>query len=227
MDLTPAPALNPFGTGGGGGTIGGLGEESPRFAFGGAEPDGNLGGGLGGVNDGRSTSASRDLAGALEDVNKEEEPKPLPLVYFANPPGVAICGGVITGGHGIRRCCLQPVIPGTGGCGTGSHKTKAAVAARGWHLTVVIRGNLRAGLVDKRLERDDILEEDSEIFSTEAHSAVGWLTRFQTSKLAKLGAGISLRAQTATGIPAYVGIREYAGSAISWRPLVLCARGVG
>jgi hypothetical protein len=66
----------------------------------------------------------------------------------------------------------------------------------------VIRENLRAGLVDKRLSRDDILEEDSKIFFTEAHLMVGWLTTFQTSKLAKLQAGIPLKAQAATGIPA-------------------------
>jgi hypothetical protein len=67
---------------------------------------------------------------------------------------------------------------------------------------VIIRENLRAGLVNKQLSRDDILEEDSEIISTEAHLGVGQLTRLQTSKLAKIGAGISLKAQTATGIPA-------------------------
>jgi hypothetical protein len=65
-------------------------------------------------------------------------------------------------------------------------------------------------LVDKRLSIDDILEEDSEIFSTEVHTAVGWLTSFQMSKLAKLGAGISLKAQSATGIPEYDGICDYA-----------------
>jgi hypothetical protein len=43
---------------------GGFGEESPRVAFGGTEPDGNYGGGLVGVNGARSSSVSRDLAGA-------------------------------------------------------------------------------------------------------------------------------------------------------------------
>jgi hypothetical protein len=71
-------------------------------------------------------------------------------------------------------------------------------------------------LVDKRLSRDDILEEDSEIFPTKAHLAVGWLTRFQTSKLAKLSTGILLKAQTATGVPAYVGICEYAKTPEKW-----------
>jgi hypothetical protein len=88
--------------------------------------------------------------------------------------------------NGIRRCCFEPVILGTEGYGTGLHKIKASVAACRWNLTFVIWGNLRAGLVDKRLPRDDILEEYSKIMSIEAHLTVGWLTRLQTSKLIKL-----------------------------------------
>ena len=61
MDLTPAPVLNPFGSGatsgGGGGGIGGRDDQALRVAFGGAELQGSGDDGFGGTI-GRSPSAS-------------------------------------------------------------------------------------------------------------------------------------------------------------------------
>jgi hypothetical protein len=122
MDLTPAPVPNTFESGatsGVGGLFGGLGGES-NVAFGASGAD-DTGGWLSVGVDGTSTnSASRDLAEALA---KEEEPESHPLFYVGDSPGVTTCLGVITGGRGISRCCLMPVLSGLDRCGVGSHKT--------------------------------------------------------------------------------------------------------
>jgi hypothetical protein len=131
------------------------------------------------------------------------------LVFLKEPPGTTICCGVISSGQGVRRFCLQGVIKGTDGCGTGTHRTKADIAACAWYLRVRIRGNFWAGLVDKRLMRDDILEEDIGIFNQESHTAGPWITRFQIATLAKLGSVDSLRTQAEAGIRPEVGIQEY------------------
>ncbi len=69
---------------------------------------------------------------------------------------------------------------------------------------------MRAGLVDKSLSQDEILPEDEFFFHMESHAAGDWLSRFQVSRLAKLGSGDALRARTEAGIQPEVGLREYA-----------------
>jgi hypothetical protein len=69
---------------------------------------------------------------------------------------------------------------------------------------------MRAGLLDKRLSKDEMLPEDRGIFDMESHAAGDWLSRFQVSRLAKLGAGASLRTLADAGTqPGEVGLREY------------------
>jgi hypothetical protein len=166
--------------------------------------------GFGGGNDGRSSIGSRDLGQELALVDRDEKPEPHPLIFLKDPPGMNICCGVVSSGQGVKRFCLQAVIEGTDGCGTGTHRIKAAVAARSWYVKVGIRGNTRAGLLDKRLAQEEILPEDWNLFDTESHAAGDWLSRFQVSRLAKLGSGESLRARTDAGFQPGVGLREYA-----------------
>jgi hypothetical protein len=143
-------------------------------------------------------------------VDRDETPEAHPLVFLNDPPGVKVCCWVVSSGQGVRRFCLNRVIEGTNGCGTGTHRIKAAVAACAWYVTVGIRGNMRAGLLEKRLSQEEILPEDREIFNSESHSAGHWLSHFQVSRLAKLGSGDALRARTEAGIQPEVGLREYA-----------------
>jgi hypothetical protein len=167
-------------------------------------------GGRMGVNDGRSDSEGRDLLQELAGGDaREDEPEETKLIFLKDPPGTTICGGVILSGQGVRRFCLQGVIAGTNGCGTGAHRTKADVAARAWYLRMRIRGTMWAGLVDKRLMQEDILAEDIRIFNLESHAAGAWMARFQIARLAKLGSVDSLRTQADAGIRPEVGIQEY------------------
>jgi hypothetical protein len=69
---------------------------------------------------------------------------------------------------------------------------------------------MRAGLLDKCLGVDEVLEEEKLYFNTETHSAGDWELRFQTSRMAKLGAGLSLKARSAAGLQAAVNVRDYA-----------------
>jgi hypothetical protein len=63
------------------------------------------------------------------------------------------------------------------------------------YVTVAIRGNMRAGLVDKCLPHADVLEEGTDVFFQESHSADPWLHRFQIARMAKLGSGEPLSRQ--------------------------------
>jgi hypothetical protein len=119
------------------------------------------------------------------------------------------CCGAISSGQGVKSFCLQEVVEGTDGCGTASHRVKADVAALAWCLRVRIRGNLWAGLADKRLALKDVLPEDRRILDAEKHAAGPWMSRFQVARLAKLGSGESLRAQADAGIPPEVGLQEH------------------
>jgi hypothetical protein len=157
-------------------------------------------------------------------VDNNESPEAARLFWVARAPGEDVCCGIVSSGQGVRCFCTQPVEPGTDGCGTGSNITKAAVAARSWYVTTGIRGNVRAGLLDKRLAGDGVLLEDRQIFDSEEHTAGKWLSRFQVAKMAKLGACSSLSAQTAEGRTASTDIRDYAktrpngrGRARSWK----------
>jgi hypothetical protein len=212
IDLTPAAAPNPFGAAGyseGGGGVAGFGEEATVVGgFGGIDL-GEVAGG-GGNDHGRSPSSHRDLGDALSRVDTEERPEEHLLVLIGEPPGRMRCCGLGSSGQGVRRFCLQPITAGSNGCGTGSHRTKAAVAAHHWYVTVGIRGGMRAGLLDKCLGVDEVLDEDKPYFSTEAHSAGEWETWFQTSRMAKLGAGLLLKARSAAGLQATVNVRDYA-----------------
>jgi hypothetical protein len=211
MDLTPTAGPNPFGTAGGagGGERLGLGGEALNDALGGAldgAEDGNVGGMMEDINGG--SSGSRELLQELAVDEDEDKPEETALVFLKEPPGTTICGGVISSGQGVRRFCIQGVVNGTDGCGTGTHRTKADVAARAWHIKVRIRGNVWAGLVNKRLMREDILEEDINIFDQDSHAAGPWMTRFQIARLAKLGAVDSLQTQADAGIRPEVGLQE-------------------
>ncbi len=69
-------------------------------------------------------------------------------------------------------------------CGTGTHcSTKAAAAALSWYVAMGSCGKMPTGLLDKRLSK-----ADWETFDTESHVAGDWLSQFQVSRLAKLGA---------------------------------------
>jgi hypothetical protein len=125
--------LLPGGGGGGGGLFGSY--VKSEGAVGGFGGDGM--GGVGGVEEkavgwlgsdeekGTSTEdgASRDLAEAMEEVvtEKNQQPESLLLFFVDELPGLKTCLGVITGGRGISRCCLMPVLPGTKRCGVASH----------------------------------------------------------------------------------------------------------
>jgi hypothetical protein len=219
MDLTPMAAPNLFGSvrssGGGGETLGGLGGEELNDALRGMDTS-DVGGGFGEYAGGTSSSdiggiGSRDLGNVLALVEQDDEPEEhVLLAFLEDPPGTKICCGVISSGQGVKRFCLQPVIEGTDGCGTGTHRLKAAVAALAWYITVRIRGNVRAGLVDKYLMREDILMEDRLIFDQESHAPGPWMSRFQVARMAKLGTGDSLRTQADAGIPPEVGLHAYA-----------------
>jgi hypothetical protein len=140
IDLTPAAAPNPFGAAGfsgGGGGVAGFGEEATVVGgFGGIDL-GEVAGG-GGNDYGRSPSSHRDLGDALSRVDTEERPEEHSLVLIGEPPGRMRCCGLVSSGQGVRRFCLQPITAGSNGCGTGSHRTKAAVAAHHWYVTVGI-----------------------------------------------------------------------------------------
>jgi hypothetical protein len=69
---------------------------------------------------------------------------------------------------------------------------------------------MRAGLVDKRLAHAEILEEDTEVFFRESHSAGPWLNRFQIARMAKLGAGAPLSLQMTVGSTMDVGLSDFA-----------------
>jgi hypothetical protein len=120
------------------------------------------------------------------------------------------CRGWTSQGQGIKRFCLQPMEAGANFGGTDSHKTKAAVVAGSWHVKVGIRGSQRAGLVDKRLDRGNVLEEDTGIFDTESHDAGGWSSKLQVARMVKMGAVASLRSQTDTGIITASSMKDYA-----------------
>jgi hypothetical protein len=73
---------------------------------------------------------------------------------------------------------------------------------------VGICGNMRAGFLDKRLSKEEISPEDWGFLTRRA--AGDWLSRCQVSRLAKLGAGSSLKSLADTGTQPGVGLREYA-----------------
>jgi hypothetical protein len=82
---------------------------------GGTVMDGRVGGGFGGVNDGRSANESRDLGQALALVDQDEQREVHPLVFVQDLPGTKVCCGVVSSGQGVKRFCLHALIKGRTG----------------------------------------------------------------------------------------------------------------
>jgi hypothetical protein len=110
------------------------------------------------------------------------------LFYLSVPFGDTLCGGVISSGQGIRRCCTLAVLEGTKTCGVLSHSVKAEVPPRSFCVRTKVKGG-KGALTSKCILEADILAEDVKYFQTERHNPAEWERRFDLAKIAKYGDG--------------------------------------
>jgi hypothetical protein len=68
-----------------------------------------------------------ELTDGMEDMEASAGDGRETLFYHIDTFGVAVCGGVISSGQGIRRFCTLSPLEGSNICGVSSHSTKAEV----------------------------------------------------------------------------------------------------
>ena len=110
------------------------------------------------------------------------------LFHLDSPFGVRWCGGVISSGQGIRRCCASPVLSGETSCGRGSHSIKAVIPVGSFMVRTKVRGGSGA-LMSKYIKISDMLATDVEYFQQAKHTPAEWELRFDHAKLARYGDG--------------------------------------
>jgi hypothetical protein len=130
-----------------------------------------------------------NLSDVMEEMEVWEEDGRDTLFYLAAPFGEVFCGGVISSGQGIRRCCFMSVIEGTKMCGVGSHSIKAEVPPKSFCVKTTVKGGKEAALTSKCILENDILQVDVGYFRKERHNPSEWERRFDLAKLARYGDG--------------------------------------
>jgi hypothetical protein len=180
FDLTPRAASRPHG-------------DNVLFSTPGAAQSAMTSEGFGGGFDAMDAVeyGKPELTDGMEDMEVSAGDGRETLFYHIGTFGVAVCGGVISSGQGIRRFCTLSPLEGSNICGVSSHSTKAEVVDNSFFVKTKVKGGAGA-LTSKCICADDMLQEDAIYFQTEKHTPAEWETRFDHAKFAKYGNGPSV-----------------------------------
>jgi hypothetical protein len=124
----------------------------------------------------------------MEEMDVSEEDRRDTLFFLEAPFGDVLCGGVISSGQGIRRCCTLPVIDSAKMCGVGLHSIKAEVPPNSFCVQTKVKGG-KEGLPSKCILVTDMLLVDISYFEKEKHTPAEWECIFDHVKLAWYGNG--------------------------------------